>query len=186
MIVAVTGLKRSGKNTTTDYLGKKYNFVEYAFASPIKKLASICFNWDLDYMENNKEVIDSKWGVSPREFLQWMGTEVMQYAMCERFPKFAEVIGRNLWVKLFEDTYNKNSTINYCISDFRFPHEADVLSKLNAIKIKIVNPRINNVDSHESESYIKNLNCHYIINNDKGFEELYSQIDDIMLIELNR
>ena len=38
MIIGLTGLKGSGKSAAADYLCKYHNFIEYALASPLKKM----------------------------------------------------------------------------------------------------------------------------------------------------
>lgn len=180
MIIAITGYKRSGKNTVSDYLKSKYGFEDYAFAKPIKETASLIFGWSLDHIENYKETVDERYGISPRQFLQWFGTEAMQYNLPEYYSDMKEKIGRGIWVKIFEELLRCNPNTNYAISDFRFPHEEKSLKALGAYTIKVINPRINNTDMHESEKHIDEFKCDYFIYNIDTFETLYSQVDEII------
>jgi len=180
MIIAITGYKRSGKNTVSDYLKSKYGFTEYAFAKPIKEVASLIFGWSMDHIENSKELVDERYGISPRQFLQWFGTEGMQYILPDFYPAMKEKVGRGIWVKIFEELYRCNPNTDYAISDFRFPHEEKALKDLGAYTIKVINPRINNVDTHESEKHIDVFKCDYFIYNTDTFENLYSQVDEII------
>jgi hypothetical protein len=180
MIIGITGFKRSGKNTVCNYLSMKYGFTEYAFASPIKEISYKLFDWNKEDDEQLKETIDPKWGISRREFWQWFGTEAMQYHLPEEFPNYANKIGRRLWSEIFRNLYEKNKDINYAISDFRFPHEQQLLTELNAITIKVVNRKLLNKDLHESEMHIETIKCDYTVFNETSFKDLYKQVDLIM------
>ena len=85
MIIGVLGKKRSGKDTTGDYLVANKNFVKYSFANPIKRGAMELFGFTEDQVFGDaKDEIDPTWGITPRLVLQIMGTEVFQYDM----PKY--------------------------------------------------------------------------------------------------
>lgn len=180
MIIAICGLKRSGKNTTGDYIVQNYGYKDYAFAKPIKEACSILFDWSLDYMEDHKEEIDERWGVSPRQALQYLGTEDFQYNFPSKYPLFKEKVGRAFWVKKFEYELEKNKNENYVITDFRFKHEHEILRKYNAVTIKIVNPNVEATDIHESEKYVNEVNTDLTLYNEGTKEDLYKQIDRIM------
>jgi hypothetical protein len=180
VIIALTGFKRTGKNTVTTYLKSNYNFVEYAFANPIKEISHSIFNWKPEDDEALKEVIDPIWGISRREFWQWFGTEAMQYHLPDAFPSYKEKIGRTVWSARFEQKYLEDPTINYAVSDFRFPHEEKLLKKLGACTVKVVNRNIKNMDMHESEMYIDSLKCDFVLINESTIGDLHIQIDKLM------
>jgi hypothetical protein len=76
MIVGILGKKRSGKDTTGDYLVANKNFVKYSFANPIKRGAMELFGFTEDQVFGDaKDEIDPTWGITPRLVLQIMGTE---------------------------------------------------------------------------------------------------------------
>ena len=88
MIVGVSGLKRSGKDTVAELLVKEYGFERYSFADPIKEAMSIVFDWDDRYLYGElKEIIDPRWGISPRQVFQHFGTEYAQHILPEVFPE---------------------------------------------------------------------------------------------------
>mgnify|MGYP002507813318 CR=1 FL=1 len=180
MIIAITGLKRSGKNTLGSYIRDTYGFQEYAFAKPIKEVTSLLFGWTQEYMEEHKEEIDEVWGVSPRQVMQYFGTEDFQYNFPKAFPEFEKRVGRTFWVKKFEQLLQQNGDTNFVITDFRFPHEQEILSKYNAVTIKVINPAIKATDLHESESYIQKMKCDYNIMNDGTKEDLYEKARFLM------
>lgn len=181
MVIAITGKKRSGKNTASEYLRKNYKFREYAFAQPIKTVSYLLFGWDAKKDEELKEVIDPYWGISRRQFWQWLGTDAMQLDLCKKYPEFEKKTGRSIWVNIFNSRYEADKSINYAISDFRFPHEEEYLKSINAITIKVVrNDTDKIVDLHESEIYIDTMKTDYIIENNSDLESLYEQVDKIM------
>lgn len=136
MIIALIGEKRSGKNTLGEILQKDYDFYPLAFAEKIKKVASLLFDWDFQTMENKKEEIDLRWGISPRDFFTFFGTNFMQLLMSENFVNFKETVGRNFWVKnLINDMDNLRSEFNnFVITDTRFIHEYEYLKKYSEEK----------------------------------------------------
>lgn len=184
--MGLVGKKRSGKDTIAKYLVEKYNFHRYAFADPIKEMVKIAFLWDDDWMEGvKKEAIDFRWGISPRQILQHVGTDWAQDDLTDKYPLYAETTGRLLWVKRFIFIMNKAN--NYVISDVRFPHEVDTIK--NSKKLKDVNKYLIRVkrdetdsfiDPHESESYVDGIFCDYTIKNNRSIDELCSDIDTIM------
>ncbi len=178
MIILISGYKRSGKDTIADYLVQKYGFTRYGFADPIKETVKYLFDWNDDWINNNKETIDERWGISYRQAAQWLGTEAFQYSICEKYPLFKETIGRSFWVKKFENLYN-NKENNYVLSDYRFPHEYELLKHLNPICIKVERDGCE-FDGHESESYIETLHYNHIIENNTLLPALYFKIDGIM------
>ena len=180
MIIAVCGLKRSGKNTTGSYLVENYGFKEYSFAKPIKEACCVLFDWSLDYIEEHKEDIDERWGISPRQALQYLGTEDFQYNLPNQFPLFKETVGRAFWVKRFENEYQKDKNSNYVITDFRFRHEEEIIKTYDSYTVKVINSKIEANDLHESERYVQEMETDFCLLNNSSKEDLYYQIDGMM------
>jgi hypothetical protein len=92
-IIAICGAKRSGKDVLADYLVKKYNYERLAFADPLKLTVKNLFNFDDDQLgigedkgTDKKDIIDERWGITPRAALQFFGTEIMQEKIQELLP----------------------------------------------------------------------------------------------------
>jgi len=179
MIIMISGLKQSGKDTCASYITKNYGFSRYAFADKIKVICSLMYDWPLNYIEGNKEVIDPRYGISPRQALQDLGTEYMQIHLCNQYPLYKETIGRNFWVKKFKYLYLQNPNIFYCISDYRFPHEYEELKEFNPITIRINNSKCS-CDGHDSEKHILELNALYQIDNEGTITEFHNNIKNVM------
>ena len=66
IIIGLLGKKRSGKDTSGNYLIEKYNFVKYAFADPVKEICRILFDFsDEQLFGNKKEGVDFRWYLTP-------------------------------------------------------------------------------------------------------------------------
>lgn len=191
MILLLTGFKGSGKDTVADYIVNNYDFVKYSLAEPLKFGTRILFGFSEDQMHDPtlKEVVDERYGVTPREVLQWVGTEVMQHLIGERFPIFKEKIGRNHWISRLINNYEQlknsiNREPNIVVADCRFPHESDVL-KEKGYDVKVIRViRENNLyssnDMHPSELAHLDINPDYMIDNTGTYDDLYKEIDNII------
>jgi len=165
-IIAICGAKRSGKDILSKYIVSKYNYKKISFAEPLKNAVKALFNFNdiqvgIDEENGNgyeKDMIDKRWGISPRKALQFFGTEVMQNTINELIPK------------------------NYVISDLRFLHEYNKLKKSEKVKyliiIKINRPSIIcDIDSHISENEYINIPHDIEIINDGTIDDLTDLFD---------
>jgi len=185
MLIAFLGKKSSGKDTAADFLIKNDNYIKYVFADPLKKGIQAFFNLSDDqlYDEKLKEIIDPRWGVSPRKLLQTIGTDIFQYLIHDLLPNLKGE-KRNHWVTLFKEWYleelNKNPNMNVVIADARFTHEIKAIKELGGKVFKIVRPRLEeNVDEHLSENEINCIPDEMIddtIMNDSDLDSLYCKI----------
>ena len=81
-------------------------------------------------------------------------------------------IGRKLWVeRLFAEYDPKSDTV---ISDVRFKHEIERITKENGIIIKIIRDN-SYIDNHISENEIEDEKCKIFYNNGTK-DELYNSI----------
>ena len=91
-IIAITGLKGSGKDTTADYIIKNYdNWEKDSFAGTLKDATSAIFGWDRKMLAGEtpedreiRETRDDYWSeklgfeVTPRIVLQKLGTDCLR------------------------------------------------------------------------------------------------------------
>lgn len=184
MIIGVVGKKRSGKDTIGDYLVKKYGFIRMGLADPIKEACKHIFLMEDDQLwGGKKEVIDERYGVTPREILQVMGTELFQYDIYNHLPKLMEKVPpRTLWINRFVLMYKAtkekiNNEPDVVISDVRFKHEAKRIYKMGGKLIKVVRPGLKNDDTHASEQELDKIHNVFIIHNDKTIADLLKKVD---------
>lgn len=175
MIIGITGHARHGKDSTADIIVKHFGYKKHALADVMKEACRVIFGWTDAHLHGDlKDVIDEKYGVSPRHALRSLGTEWGQYEL-SKYDSFKEKTGRKLWV---------NSLLNRChgdtvISDVRFPHEAEAIRERGGFIIRVV--RNYEVDlSHESECAIDEINPDFIIHNFGTLVDLEWQVCDMM------
>jgi dephospho-CoA kinase len=185
-IIAICGYKGSGKDTIANYLSNKYNYKHYKISSKVKDIVKILFNVnDYDY-DNNKEFVNEKWGISIRQMMQFVGTDMFQFKIQELLPN----INRDFWIKtLFSDELIKNiNNTNIVLSDLRFIHEFNYLKKLNIpiIIIRVDNSNIKKNDEHISEREYINIPYDYYINNNNDIHSLYNKIDECIINYQNK
>lgn len=182
MIIAISGFKRSGKDTCADYIVSNYGYERYGLADPMREFIKDVFGWDDNWINNHKEDIDPYWGISYRQIAQVIGTEWFQIDICNRFPLFAQNIGRQVWIKRFERLYLENPK-DYIISDLRFPHEENIIRKLGGKIIKLEREGCVTTN-HESELLIPSIKADYIIENNYSLDSLYDKLEYFMKKEI--
>jgi len=153
-VIAICGAKRSGKDVLAKYIIEKYGFKKLSFAEPLKKAVKELFNFndiqvgidEENALGNEKEIIDERWGISPRKALQFFGTEIMQYSIDKLIPNTNRCFLADILLSHISDDKN-GTTNNYVISDLRFLHEYNKLKsslKINSlIIVKLSRPSIN-------------------------------------------
>ena len=157
-IIGITGFKRSGKDLVASWLHEQYGYSRMAFADPLKRGVAAIFGLSDDQVFNDaKDRKDPFWGVTPREILQIMGTEVMRQAFPKMLPGLA--CGSDFWIKRMERQILESHAgdirhARIAIPDVRFSNEYDLIRRLGGFVIKIV--RLSqvgkSVDGHASES----------------------------------
>ena len=82
-LIGIIGSKQSGKDTAGTYLINEHGFTRYAFGDPVKKICQTLFDLSEEQLSNHilKEKIDPRWGISPREMFQRIGTEFGQFEL---------------------------------------------------------------------------------------------------------
>lgn len=154
-LIGICGRKRAGKDVCGSVLEDHFTFHRFAFADPIREILKIMFGWSIEFQMNpeTKETIDPNIGISPRKAMQFVGTDFGQWALMERFPLFADIVGRRVWVNCGarEWQIRKENNENLVITDLRFQHEATFIKESGGKIVKIVRPDLQIEDNHESE-----------------------------------
>jgi len=149
MIIGLGHKRERGKDTAAKII---YNRLKYKaptrmdfFAYSLKEgIGKGVFGLSHDQLYGNlKNVVDPFWGKTPRQILQFMGTDVMR-----------KHYGEDIWVKTVEKRWLESGFGEYLIlSDVRFKNEADWVRDKGGYLIKI-NRNIEyneEVDTHRSE-----------------------------------
>jgi hypothetical protein len=184
MMYLITGYKRSGKDTIADHIfNASSKATKMSLATPIKYFLRDLFGWTEEHTDGSlKEKEDLTYGLSPRQAMQYFGTEVMQFWFSKAFPNYAKNIGRSFWcVKLYENYLKvKKEKKDVVIADVRFPHEVDFFrDREECVVIKVVRPGIVS-DGHASESELEHILPDYVIYNDGTLDDLYANINIVL------
>lgn len=173
MIIGLSGLKGSGKDTVAAHLVKEHGFERRAFADPLKRscgaLLDIPFH-EIERYKNDETVTITLSGPSRgdnvpkevksftfRQFLQRYGTEAHR-----DIPEF----GTNIWLDQTLPVQGYYEGRNIVVSDVRFPNEAKRVHELKGIVVVIHRMAVaTEKPEHRSEQLAGLYENHTIFNN---------------------
>ncbi len=177
MLFGLIGSKGAGKDETANYLKQKYNFKQYAFATPLKKVCQELFNLTNEQVYGNlKETLDERWNTTPRKLFQKIGTELFKKHLINEIP---ELSCDNIWIKKFQLWFEENNMDNCVVSDCRFNDELNIIKENKGVII-LIKRNLNENDTHISEQIHKDYKADYIIDNNGTILDLHQQIDNIL------
>jgi hypothetical protein len=194
-IIAICGAKRSGKDVLAEHLVKKYNYTRIAFAEPLKIAVKGLFNFDDDQVgigedigSDRKDIIDERWGITPRAALQFFGTEMMQEKIQELLPNIKRDFFANTLVNHIN---NAEDDRRFVISDLRFIHEYERLLNISKISIgdiliiRVIRPckdRVKEQEPHISELEYTKIPYDIIMINNGSIEDYINRFEKIFRI----
>ena len=199
MLIGLLGRMGSGKDTVAKELAETYGFRQDSYASTLKDMTALLFNWDRAMLagetaasRKTREEVDEWWAeklgipnFTPRLALQLIGTDV-----------FRNSFHTDIWMLSTMVRYNVNEHV--VISDCRFPNEVKAIREAGG--------RIIQVDRGEEPEWwpvakraaeggevaIKAMNEHYkiqasewawanetpdeLMHNNSTLDELYSMV----------
>jgi hypothetical protein len=209
MIIGITGLISSGKDTAANYLTTHHKFKKESFAGSLKDAAAAVFGWDRELLEGStkhsrewREQVDPWWAerlnipkLTPRWLLQYWGTEVCRQGFHD-----------DIWIASVENKL-RTSKDDIVITDCRFINEMLAIKKVGGITVRISrgdqpkwydaavafnrgpngNPewalsklKLEKMKVHASEYSSVGLSYDYHIDNNGTIDELHKQIQSII------
>lgn len=170
LVIGLAGHAGCGKDSAiVNLLKADHIFARTAFADKIREIGKI-FGFTHHQMTDRtlKEKVDEYWGISPRKFMQLVGSEMFRHHLCP-----------DVWIKALFRTLERdygNKKVVF-ITDVRFPNEAEAIQNEGGIVIRITRPSLeisSEVLHHESERYINELNVDYEVLNDCSSAEAWA------------
>ncbi len=198
MIISISGLIGSGKDTIADYLVAQHGFLRESWAGTLKDAVSYVFGWERELLEGKtpearvwREQVDTWWAdrlgnpkLTPRWVLQYWGTEVCRHGFHDE-----------IWVASLENKLRKTAK-NIVISDSRFPNELSAVKRAGGITIRVqrdTDPawvkvckknfdlfKITFPEIHASEYSSVCLDYDFALQNDGSIDELYNKVNDLV------
>ena len=190
-IFAFCGADGSGKSTAAKLLIEKYGFKKISFAEPMKRSLQAALDVDDDYLFGSKkeEMMVNRSGVA----LNCTGRQAMQrYGMYGR-EGFLAMIGATpdlsagtWWLTKARAEMIANDG-NWVIDDLRFPDEVEMLNKVGARIVRIVNHAIEDtiVSKHASQQHYEQFAVDRAVVNDvdKGTAWFHARVIEELELE---
>jgi hypothetical protein len=197
MIIAISGLIGSGKDTVADYLVNLHEFRRESFAGNLKNAMCEIFGWNRDMLEGRskssrewREQVDEWWAtrlnmphLTPRWILQHVGTDVIRGHFHD-----------DMWLASLENKLRKTDD-DIVISDVRFKNEVKMLKDLGAVCIEVTRgdrpgwyqhavdgdiEKLETLKVHRSEYDWIGTEFDAVIDNNGTLDELYKQVEDLI------
>jgi hypothetical protein len=178
-VVAICGRRRAGKDTIAEYLVRHHGYVLCKIAAPLKEATCALFGMQSEQLEcDKKDEVDERWGITPRQALQFLGTDVMQFKLPELLPG----IGRSFWIQSFIHRNMQPGHPPLVVSDMRFIHEYEELKKqTDVFVIRVDRPlrgaRMHDrMDEHPSETECERIPYHLFVHNTGSRDDLWASM----------
>lgn len=199
MIISISGLIGSGKDTVADYLVKNHGFQRESWAGTLKDAVASIFSWNRELLEGRtaasrawRDVPDEWWSkrlgrsITPRRVLQEWGTEVGRQGYHDQ-----------IWIASLENKL-RHVECHTVITDTRFPNELQSVKDMGGTTLRIVRgpdpdwvpyyiangytvefknswPGV-----HASEYSSVGLDYDHIIENNGSIQDLHYRINDLV------
>jgi len=197
MIIAISGLIGSGKDTVADYLVNLHEFRRESFAGNLKNAMCEIFGWDREMLEGRskssrewREQVDEWWAkrlnmphLTPRWILQHVGTDVIRGHFHD-----------DMWLASLENKLRKTDD-DIIISDVRFKNEVKMLKDLGAVCVEVTRgdrpawyqyaldddtKKLETLKVHRSEYDWIGTDFDATLDNNGTLDELYKQVEELI------
>lgn len=178
VIVGICGPKFSGKDTAAATLCRSFQYVQASFASFLKEACRSIFMLSHNQLHGDeKETLDERWGITPRQILQKVGTELFRQRLPEVLPQLNLGGDGSLWchcMRLWLETFETPQRI--VITDVRFRDEEALIRSLGGKIVRIERASRPVSDDHASEVEQAAIVADYVIHNDGSYADLAREV----------
>jgi dephospho-CoA kinase len=177
LLIGLSGKAGSGKSTVGDYLAGAHGYAQFAFAGALKEMVQNVFLFTDEQMTLGKEVIDPRWGVSPRFCLQWLGTDVLR----DVWP--------DIWIRHLRqeilDFLSINGQRPVVVTDVRFRDEAEALQRMGGVLVCLRRDKNHRLEAcstgipgHVSEADLDGWEgWDHVLDNDGSLQDLAAAVE---------
>jgi hypothetical protein len=192
-VIALSGWRGSGKDTTANYLVEEYGYRQASFAAKLKDEVASRYGVPREYLDSptKKEIPLTTYPVittdafSEAMHLLLRAELSSNYwtprALCIALGSLQRSIDPNYWVRSVAQEIIRNQ-IPYVVSDMRYKSEADTL---RALIPDLVTVRINRfpdiATTEASERDLDDYKFDYSLDNTGTMEQLREQIDSLIV-----
>ena len=147
-VIAIMGAKYSGKSLIADALVSR-GFKQFAFADKVKEAVMLIYGLSHDQVYGDlKEIVDARYGISPRFIMQRFATEVCRS------------IHPDTWVMALEQDVlrwgqgRRYPEMGIVIDDLRFPNETEYIKRWGGQIWEVVRTGNDYTGEHSSEERV--------------------------------
>lgn len=174
MIIGISGKIGAGKSELARLLYAHHGFEQKIFAGKLKKIAAILTGLPEDWMyrRDMKDKQLDNWNMTLGELQQRLGTDAIRNGL-----------HTDAWVyALFADY---DGTEDWSISDVRFPNEANMITNMGGIMVRIDGSRTGpggRDPNHISETALDDYDFDYRFTNSGTLDDLAQEAYRIVLL----
>ena len=185
MLIALSGLKGSGKDTAADFLVSNYHFRKIAFADALRQMLLIIDPevsyedmWGTRCLRLSQIIQEDGWDEA-----KWRYPEVRRLMQVTGTEGVRMLFGEDAWINIlarrFPDLADEDT--RYVITDCRFDNEVEFVRNQGGIIVWIDREGLSS-DGHASESETLRELASTIIRNDRTIDDLHDSLDILMLL----
>lgn len=170
MIIGLLGRSRVGKDTAANaivtILGTDNTDIS-RLSQPLKDAAQILYGFTTEQVEDGqKEVVDPRYGLTPRVCIQRMCDHLMSQHGVDFFSR---------------QFYQRHTSTNKVIivPDIRYEHDIRHIRQLGGVIIKVERPSVT-IPRHQWEDHIDGLCGDFHVINDSSIKKLEHDINRIL------
>lgn len=165
-LIGFAGLARSGKDTAGRYLCERYGFERVAFADPLKEGIAAMLGMPVALMDGLKDVPVPGLSVTPRQMMQYAGTEGLR------------ALSPNLHVLLLERriAQRHRGARGIVVTDVRMRNEAD-WTRAHGLLVHIERAPVSHIPTHASEAGVERKEGDLWVSNKSTINVLHHRLD---------
>ena len=170
-IIGLAGRAGVGKDTAARFIQEQHPAWQIvAFADPLRRIAADLYDLTHEQMTDRalKERPTVEWGLSPRQILQRLGTEVVRAV----HPK--------TWIFYALRTIADSDAPGVIIPDVRFDNEVDLVRNLGGRLWWIDRPAVDPIAKHSSEQQVGESHCDVVIRNDGTLQQFQLSVQNAL------